>query len=371
MKVKAQSHKPDLILLVSALILLGFGLLMIYNASPVTSLRDFGDPLRLARLQLIWAGISLVAGLVGYRIHYKFWEHVSPILIIGSIILLLAVFIPGLGTEIYGARRWINVGNLFAIQPAEFTKLAYIIYLSAWLSRRVRLAPFLVVTGLLAGIILLQRDFGTTTIIAATGLIIYFLSGASLWQFGFIVPAGLGAAFVFIFLSDYRRARFLSFLNPDIDTQGISYHISQILIALGSGGWWGVGLGQSRQKYGYIPEITTDSIFAVVGNELGFIGALVFIGLLFLVVYRGFKIARESADRFGQLLAAGIASWIGLQSFINLAGMVALLPLTGVPLPFISYGGSSLLTVIFGVAILLNISRFTQVEKAAISRKRR
>ena len=345
---------------------------MIYNASPVTSLRDFGDPLHLARLQLIWAGIGLAGAAVGYRIYYKFWEHISPFLIVGALILLLTVFIPGVGVKVYGAQRWINVGNLFAIQPAELAKLAYVIYLSAWLSRRVKLAPFLIVTSLLGAIVLLQKDFGTTTIIATTGLIIYFLSGAPLRQFAVIIPTGLLAALGFIVTSSYRRERFLSFLNPSIDTQGAAYHISQILIALGSGGWWGVGLGQSRQKYGYIPEVTTDSIFAVISNELGFIGSAIFIALLFLVVFRGIQIARSSTDRFGQLLAAGIASWIGLQAFINLAGMVALLPLTGVPLPFISYGGSSLLTVIFGTAILANISRFTQTDKLkVVTRKRR
>lgn len=363
MRVKESAHRPDLILLGASFALLAFGLLMIYNASPVTSLRDFGDPLHLARLQIIWAGIALVLGFIGFRIHYKFWEHVSPILIIGAIVLLIAVFIPGVGLKIYGAQRWINLG-FTSIQPAEFAKLAYIIYLSAWLSRKIKLAPFVIVTGLLVGIILLQRDFGTTTIVALSGLAIYFLSGAPLWQFGMIVPIGLLGALGFILGSPYRRERLLTFLNPGVDTQGAAYHISQILISLGSGGWFGVGIGQSRQKYGYIPEVTTDSIFAVIGNEIGFIGSFVFVGVMFLIVYRGFKIANETKDRFGFLLAAGISSWIGLQAFINLAGMVSLLPLTGVPLPFVSYGGSSLVSASFGVAILLNISRFTQVKDA-------
>ncbi|MDP2671562.1 MAG: putative lipid II flippase FtsW [bacterium] len=356
MKRLAQNSRTDFVLLAASLLLLLFGLLMIYNASPVTSLRDFGDPWHLVKQQGFSALAALGAGVVGYRIHYKFWENISPLLIIGAIILLLMVFIPGLGVKVYGAQRWLNIGG-FGIQPAELAKLAYIIYLSAWLSRKIKLAPFLIVTAILAGIVLLQRDFGTAAIIALTGGAIYFLSGAALWQFLFLVPAGLVSALVFILSSDYRRARFLTFLNPSLDTQGAAYHISQILIALGSGGWWGVGLGQSRQKYGYIPEVTTDSIFAVIGNELGLIGSVLLVGVFVLIVLRGFKIARQCKDRFGQLLAAGIASWLGLQAFINLAGMVALLPLTGVPLPFISFGGSSLVSVVFGVALLLNIAK--------------
>ncbi len=360
---KSQTHRPDLLVLATAVVLVLFGLLMIYNASPVTSERDFGDPTRLARLQVIWAVGGALLSIVVYKIPYKFWEKLAPIMMLVALVMLLLVFIPGVGITIYGAQRWIGVGNLFAIQPSEFAKLAYIIYLSAYLSKKVKLGPFLFLTGLLLGILLVQRDLGTALIISITGLLIYFLSGAALSHFLFIVPAGLIAIIGFILSSAYRRERFLTFLNPSSDPQGAAYHINQILIALGSGGWFGVGLGQSRQKYGYIPEITTDSIFAVIGNELGFIGSLVFISLPFLIVFRAFRIAGRVADKFGQLLASGIGIWIGIQVFVNLAGMMALLPLTGVPLPFISYGGSSLLSAMFGVALLLNISKNTAESK--------
>lgn len=360
---KTQTHRPDFLLLLTSLTLVLFGLLMIYNASPITSERDFGDPVRLARLQIIWASASFVVAFLIYLIPHKIWEKLALFVMIGAIGLLLAVFIPGIGLNIYGAQRWIGVGQLFSIQPSEFAKLAYIIYLAAFLSKKVKLWPFVVVTTFLLGVLILQKDLGTAIVISFTGVFIYFLSGAPLMHFFTIIPAGVVAVLVFIFSSNYRRERFLTFLNPNIDPQGASYHINQILIALGSGGWFGVGLGQSRQKYGYIPEITTDSIFAVIGNELGFIGSIIFISLLFLIIFRAFRISARLPDRFGQLLAGGIGVWLGLQVFINLAGMVSLLPLTGVPLPFISYGGSALLSVFIAVAILLQLSKNTNNER--------
>lgn len=356
---KSTKHRPDIILLTITSLLVLFGLLMVYNSSPVTALRDFGDPFYLARLQVIWAVIATISGVVAYKFNYKLLEKFSPFLVIVSIIMLLLVFVPGLGVEIYGARRWISVGGVFSIQPAEFAKLAYVIYLAVWLSKKVRLTPFIFITLLISAIVLLQRDLGTTIVISSTGLVIYFLAGAPITQFFTIIPAGFLTTAVFIVGSEYRRARLMSFLNPASDTQGSAYHINQILIALGSGGIFGVGLGQSTQKYGYIPEVTTDSIFSVIGNELGFVGGSITIILFLVLVIRGFQIAMHTNDKFGKLLAVGISSWIGIQTIINLAGMVALLPLTGVPLPFVSYGGSSLVVTVVGVGILLNISRFT------------
>ncbi len=360
---KSQILRPDFILLGAAIILMLFGLLMIYNASPVTSERDFGDPIKLARQQVIWTVGGVLLSFVLYKINYKVWEKLAPLIIVGALSLLVAVFIPGLGVKIYGAQRWIGVGNLFAIQPSEFLKLGYIIYLAAFLSKKIRLMPFAVITAFLMGILIVQRDLGTAIVTSLSGLLVYFLSGAPLKQFFIIIPTGFIAVLGFIFSSAYRRERFLTFLNPNNDPGGAAYHINQILIALGSGGWFGVGLGQSRQKYGYIPEVATDSIFAVIGNELGFIGSFIFIGLLFLIVFRAFKISANSSDKFAQLLSGGIGIWIGIQIFINLAGMVALLPLTGVTLPLISYGGSSVLSTLFAIAILLNISKYTKADQ--------
>src|SRR4030042_4783679 len=357
---KTQAHRPDFILLGAVAALVLFGLLMIYNASPVTSLRDFGDPLYLTRLQAIWVVVGAIFGFVVFKMPYTFWQKTAPFIILLALILLAAVFIPGLGIKAYGAQRWLNLGFVGG-QPAEFAKLAYIIYLSAFLAKKIRFIPFLLITAGIAAIVVAQKDLGTTVIITLIGLALYFVAGGALWHLAALVPVMAAFATFFIFTSGYRKARLLSFLNPSIDTQGISYHVNQVLIAIGSGGVFGVGLGESRQKYGYIPEVTTDSIFAVIGNELGFVGALVFIAVFLIIIYRGFTIARAAPDKFGQLVAGGISTWVCLQTFINLAGLTALLPLTGVPLPFTSYGGSSLVATLLSAALLLNISRYTRL----------
>ena len=357
--VKTQSHRPDLILLSTVVGLVLFGLLMVYNASPVTSLRDFGDPLYLIRFQAIWALIGLVLGIAIYKIPYPFWQKAAPFLFVLALVILLCVFIPGLGAKIYGAQRWIRVGPI-GVQPAEFAKLAYIIYLSALLSKKAKLTPFLIVTGIITAIVLAQKDMGTTLIIAVIGFSLYFVAGGAIRHFIALVPVMVAAVTLLILTSPYRKARLLAFLNPNLDPEGITYHISQALIALGSGGFFGVGLGESRQKYGFIPEVTTDSIFAVIGNELGFFGSFLVIAAFLLIIYRGFKIAFSAPDKFSFLVASGVTIWISIQAFINIAGLSAVLPLTGVPLPLISYGGSSLVSIFFAMAILLNISRLTK-----------
>jgi cell division protein FtsW len=360
---KSQIHRPDFILLGAIAVLVLFGLLMVYNASPVTSLRDFGDSLYLIRLQAIWAVIGVVLGIIVFKIPYNLWQKVAPLIMILAVGLLAVVLVPGIGVKVYGAQRWLRFG-FFSAQPAEFAKLAYVVYLSAFFSKKIRLIPFLFITAFLIGIVLAQKDLGTSIVITFIGLALYFVAGGVIWQILSLVPVLVALAAVLIFSSSYRRARLAAFLNPSVDTQGISYHLHQVLIALGSGGIFGVGLGESTQKYGYIPEVTTDSIFAVIGNELGFIGAVIFLAAFILIIYRGFNIARAAPDKFSQLTAVGITTWIGVQTFINLAGLTQLLPLTGVPLPFVSYGGSSLVAILIASALLLNISRYTKVKVA-------
>ena len=344
----------DLGLLLVTLGLTIFGLVMIYNASVFSAFRDFGDKDYFLKYQGAWALVGLVSMLILAKIDYHFWEKLALPGILIALVLLVSVF-SSLGIEVYGATRWLDLG-VFTLQPAEITKLAYIVYLSAWFSKQVKTLPFLAVTGLILGIVLLQRDLGTAAIIGFTGISLFFIAGAPWWQFLGLGVLGLLSGGLLIFTSDYRRVRFLTFLNSSSDQLGTSYHINQVLIALGSGGLLGVGLGQSRQKYGYIPEVTTDSIFAVVGNELGFIGASALILAFAFLLFRSFRIAREAPDRFGYLLAVGISSWLGIQILVNIGAMVALLPLTGVPLPLISYGGSSLLMVLAAIGLLLNIS---------------
>lgn len=279
-----------------------------------------------------------------------------------SLFSLGLVLIPGLGTKVLGAQRWLSLG-IFRFQPAELAKLAFVLYLAAFMSQKKSLWPFLILLTVLIGLTIAEPDLGTAVIIAATGLVVYFASGAPLIWIGLIGIIGLIGGLGLIFSSTYRKERILTFINPARDPLGASYHIHQILLALGSGGLLGLGLGQSRQKYEYLPAAATDSIFAIIAEELGFVGAVGVVIIFLLLIWRGFKIAKEAPDKFGSLLATGIISWIGFQTLINLSAIVALVPLTGVPLPFISYGGSSLVLIMTASGILVNISKQRKVEK--------
>lgn len=336
--------------------LTAFGLIMVGNVSVVEAYRDFGDKLYYLRLQAQWVGLGFLAFLVASFFDYRRLKLLALPLLIFTLICLVLVLIPALGVSILGARRWLEIGPI-RFQPAELAKLTFVLYLSSFFTNKKSALPFLIILGLMVMLIMLEPDLGTTVVLCATSLAVYFASGAPLWQIGLIGLAGMAGGAGLIFLSAYRRERLATFLNPTSDPLGASYHIRQILIALGSGGLFGVGLGQSRQKYEYLPAVTTDSIFAVIAEELGFIGSVAILLLFLFLIWRGFKIASRAPDDFGKLLAVGITSWVGFQALVNLGAMVAIIPLTGVPLPFISYGGSSLVLVLTGMGILINISR--------------
>ncbi|MDP3988470.1 MAG: putative lipid II flippase FtsW [Candidatus Levybacteria bacterium] len=350
--------KIDAILLFTVVFLTLFGLLMIFDASSFISFRDFGNKYHFIREQSMWVIIGFTA-LLGFSFfdYQKLYNLSLPLLII-AILLLIAVFIPGLGVYTMGAKRWINLG-ISVLQPAEFVKLTLAIYLSAWFSNKEkgRFLAFSLILGLVMFLIILEPDMGTAFIIFAEAVVIYFLSGASMFYFLFIVPIASLGGLLLIMLEPYRAQRLLTFINPNQSVLTSSYHVKQILISLGMGGLTGVGLGNSLQKYAYLPENTTDSIFAIIAEELGFIGATLLIVLFMVVVWRGFIIAANAKDTFGKLLAGGITSFLATQMIINLGSQTALFPLTGVPLPFISYGGSSLVVDLCAVGILLNISK--------------
>lgn len=339
-----------------------FGLMMVGSASAPEALRDFGDKFYYFKLQLIWLGIGSFLFLIFYRLPLKVLKNLSfPFLAI-SLFFLILVLIPGLGVKVLGARRWLSFGPI-RFQPAELTKLSFILWGAAYLSSRKKILPFFLVLGLLSFLILVEPDLGTTIILAVSGMVLYFISGAPIVYFFFLGLAGALSAFGLIFTSSYRRERFLTFLNPERDPLGASYHIRQILLALGSGGVFGLGFGHSRQKHSFIPAVTTDSIFAIIAEEMGFLGALALIVVYFLLFWRGFRIAKEAPDDFSSLLASGLIFWLALQVLVNLGAMVAVLPLTGIPLPFVSYGGSSLVLNLISVAILANISRERKIIK--------
>ncbi len=350
--------KIDISLLLGTLLLTLFGLFMIYDASSYVAFRDFGDKYHYLKDQSVWMLLGFGAlTFFSFFDYHKLYSLALPILL-AALILLIAVFIPGIGIHILGASRWIGVGGI-TIQPAEFVKLALAIYLAAWFSNKEKgqLPAFLLLMGLVLGLVLSEPDMGTTIVILAEALAIYFLSGGKLIYFSILVPFIAFAGYLFIKISPYRMQRLEAFLNIDKSIESSSYHVRQVLIAFGVGGLTGVGLGNSLQKYAYLPESPTDSIFAIIAEELGFIGAVILILFFIFIFYRAFKIAINGKDKFGKLLAGGITVFLSVQTIINLAALTALVPFTGIPLPFISYGGSALIIDLAAIGILLNISK--------------
>jgi cell division protein FtsW len=348
-------------IVIMTLILLGFGLIMIYSASVAEGARDFGNKWHFVSLQLKWALVGLVGTTIISRIHPSVWGKLAPLIALAGLALLFLVIIPGIGTKVLGARRWLVLPGM-TLQPAELIKLVEVIYLSSWLgSKRVTLAQFGFFTAVVAGLIMLEPDMGTTIVATLLALTLYFLNGYPLKHFVTLGIAGLSLAVMFIVTEPYRLDRVKTFLDPTQDPQGSSYHIRQVILALGSGGISGVGIGRSRQKYEYLPEATTDSIFAVAGEELGFIGATILITSFLYFLSLIFKVGANAKNSFHGSLASGVGAWIGIQVVLNLAAMVAFTPLTGVPLPLVSYGGSALITMLMGIGIVLGVARVEKI----------
>jgi len=348
---------PDFLLLAIVLIITLFGIIMIYNASIIEAYQLFADKYRFLKLQSLWLGLGLLALFTAYLTPYQLIKKIAPTLLGINILLLIAVLIPGIGNQALGARRWINIAG-FTLQPTEMIKLTLPLYLSSWLSKEKPFWPYLVILALILILIMLEPDLGTSIVVIFTAVAAFYFSGASMFKMLILGILGSLSGIALIFSSSYRKNRLLTFLNPSTDPLGNSYHIRQALIAIGSGGFWGLGLGQSRQKYQFLPQVTTDSIFAVIAEEIGFFASAIVILFLFFIVFRALNISRYAPDKFTKLLSFSIACWFGIQIFINLGAMLALVPLTGVPLPFISYGGSSLIISLTAVGLLLNISRF-------------
>jgi len=361
-------NPPDLLLLLAIIALVSLGSLMLVSASSVLGLDLHGDPYYFVRHQFI-NGIlpGMVALIAAMLIPYSFWRKmVMPFLVV-VIILLLLVFVPSLSMSYGGAARWVHLG-FFSVQPAEFAKLAVILYLAALFSSREKtqgniqdaLNPFLFVVGLISILIIKQPDMGTLVVICGAAMIIYFLAGANIKRLWTIIGAGVAALFILIRLAPYRMARLTAFLNPESDTKGIGYQIHQALLAVGSGGVWGLGFGRGRQKFRYLPEPAGDSIFAIAAEELGFLRISILGALYAFIVIRGYQIARNAPDTFSKLTAAGVTSWFFVQAVVHIGANLSIFPLTGIPLPLVSYGGSALVITLAGAGILLNISRYSK-----------
>ncbi len=361
---KFENQKPDFLFAITVAGLVFFGIVMISSSSVVISMERFGHNYYYVGQQLISLIVGLIALFITYNLDYRFWRKNSFWLMVVTLILLVLVFVPGIGKAAGGAHRWIGIGSQW-FQPSEIVKLSFIIYLSAWLDRRgekvqsfiLGFVPFSFLILLVGALIMLQPDLGTMSVIFLTASAIYFSAGANLAHI--IIGAGGVAVILGILIktAPYRLQRFLVFLNPSADTQGAGYHINQSLLAIGSGGFWGLGFGQSKQKYLYLPQVQTDSIFAVIAEEMGFFRSLMLLAAFAFLGYLGFRIAKNAPDNFSRLLVVGITTWILVQAFINIGAMLGILPLTGVPLPFISFGGSSLIILLAAVGIILNISR--------------
>ena len=353
-----------ILLLVPSALLTAIGIVEVFSASSVYAFTTYDNSFWFLERQAIYAVVGMAALVLTWRLRYDVWRRAAVPLLAASVVLLILALRPATGASAYGASRWIAVGP-FTLQPSELAKLALIAFTATILARKgtkvddwVHLAlPLAPVVLLVAGIVLLQRDLGTTIVLVGSVMLMLFVAGVRLRYMTVAGLVALAASAYLILGTAYRRTRFLAFIDPWKSPRSAGYQLIQGLIALGTGGWFGVGLGASRQKWAYLPNAHTDFIFAVLGEELGLIGELAVLLLFGLMIYAGIRIAVRAPDTFGRLLAAGITAWIGLQAIVNLGAVTGLLPITGVPLPFVSFGGSALIVTLAAVGVLASIAR--------------
>jgi cell division protein FtsW len=367
----------DLPLVAVVLVLLFLGLAMVYSASGITALDAKDDPSTFLAQQSAWAALGVAAMFVASRVDYRLLRFLAVPLLLLAVALLGAVLIPGVGVTAGGATRWLRFGG-FGLQPAELAKLALIVYLATWLGgKREQIGswrisvPFILVTVLVVGLVVAEPDLGTAIVVVVVALAIYFAAGARLREF--VALGGLTAVLLLALAvaQPYRYQRLLTFLNPWSDPQRYGFQTIQMLYALGLGGPFGEGLGAGKEKSGYLPHPYTDSIFAVLGDELGLAGALIVVVLFLALAYRGVRIALRAEDPTGALLATGITMWLCFQAWVNMAVVASLVPMTGITLPFISYGGSSLCVGLIAVGILLNVGRARTTQRTSVPRASR
>ncbi len=361
---------------IAALNLLGF--VMVLSASSVSALDEFGSSWYVAARQGMWVAIGIAVALVVLRIDYHRWRRISGPLLVLSVALLIAVLVPGVGVNANGATRWLGYGSV-SLQPSELAKLALLVWIadllarrSAWMSEvRLTLVPVAIIFGGVAGLLMLQPNLGTTLVLGSIVVTVLYVAGTRLGPLAFVSLGGGALASALALGAGYRRARVLAFLDPWADPQNIGYQTIQSLVGLASGGATGSGLGESRAKWGFLPYAHTDFIYAIIGEELGLLGTLAVVVLFGAIALFGIRTSLAAPDRFGMLLAAGITAWFVVQAIVNIGAVIAILPITGVPLPFVSYGGSSLLFSMIGAGLLLNIARQGRPPGRASSRSAR
>lgn len=355
-----------------------FGLVMVGSASPIISLQLYGSTWAILVRQALWMAVGIVALILCARLDYRKWRALRAPLLVIAVGLLVAVLVPGIGVTSGGSSRWVGIGAL-QFQPSELMKLAMAVFAADLLTRRAdrlsepkrALAPVLTVFGIAALLILKQPDMGTALVLACITFAILFMGGVPMKPIVWVISVFGGVAFVVGLADPYRRDRILSFLDPSAHRSGSGYQVWQSLVGLGSGHLFGLGLGGGRQKWGILPNAHTDFIFSVVGEELGLVGAVFLLGLFFTLAWFGFRAATHAPDRFGSLLAVGVTTWITSQAIINVGAVIGILPVTGIPLPFVSFGGSSLVVTLAASGILLNIAAQERAAPTVPRRRRR
>ena len=357
-----RSKEPDMILFVVILTLIGIGIAMSYSASAVYALKAFGDPYYFLKKQLLWFAIGFVCMILFMRIDYRTYMRYTKVLLLGSIAALALVLIPGVGHGAKGSVRWLGIGPA-AFQPAEFVKVVVVIYLAKVFSAEaeehfIRLLIPVIVVAVIFLMIIVQPDFGTAIDILIVSVFILFVSGFPFTYLFSLFIISIPMFYLMIYPVQYRKDRVVAFLNPWAYRYGIGYHIIQSFIAFKMGGFLGVGLGNGTQKLSRLPEPHTDFIYAVIGEEAGLVGTVLIVLLFAAVLWRGIVVSTEAQDNFGRLVAVGLSLMIAVQAFINMGVVTGALPTKGIPMPFISYGGSSLLSNMIAAGILLNVSRY-------------
>lgn len=359
-------HSFDKGLLIAVIGVVLFGLLSLSSASSIVAYEKFGDPYYYFKHQLFALGAGIAAFYFFANFDYRRLKKYAAGFLFFSIILLLLVFIPGLSAHYGKARSWINVFG-FSLQPSEFVKLSFLLYLAAWLEVRKKdlhdlhqgIGPFLAVLGVIAILMLLQPDLGTLSIVGMTSMVVYFVGGGKTKHILYIFLAAILALFILVQVKPYQMNRFKCVADPNFSKNDVCYQINQSLIAVGSGGVWGRGISASKQKYMYLPEVSSDFIFAVIAEEVGLIYSVGLVLAYLYIFYRGYIISTHAPDDFGKILAIGIVSWITIQMVVNIGGLINIMPMTGVPLPLVSYGGSAILIALAALGVLMNISRQT------------
>jgi len=353
------------ILFLLAIVISLIGLFFVFEASVAEAFQKFGNQYYFVSQQSVWLMVGIVMMTIASFLPVKIWQYLATYFYIASILMLVLVFIPGIGKEINGASRWFEIFG-FTFQPVEAVKLGVIFFYAKWMNKHQKITPFLFLTGIPTVLIMLQPDMGSTLILICIAFGMLFLAGGDIKKFSLMSFLGVLAIFLLILVQPYRLRRLTTFLNPESDPLGASFHIRQITLALGNGGLLGQGIGKSRQKYSYIPEASTDSIFAIVAEEVGFVGSIVIIGLYFSFFLTGFRIVKKQKKKsFEFLLAAGILIWISSQVLLNLSAVVALVPLTGLPLPLFSYGGSALVMVLLAIGIVISLGKDSKDQQSS------